>query len=186
MKEESEVAWEEVPESGLEELPYEGEAPGEELGEKEKEDTPGPGRARATRKPPRKQLADGRPIGSKYPFDLRLRLVRLYTDKGVPTRQIAKDSGVGEGTVREWIRRYRKSGEAGLRLGGASNHAGREQIPKAVKGIIADTKRAEPTWGVAVPEAGTPPAREPRDGQADPAGRGPDRDETPSPREDAD
>ena len=147
MKEESEVTWEEVSESGLEELPYEGEEPGEEPGEKEGRDTPGPGRARATRKPPRKQLADGRPIGSKYPFDLRLRLVRLHTGKGIALQQIAQDSGVGEGTVRQWVKRYRESGEAGLRLGGG-NCRGREQIPRAVKGIIADTKRSEPTWGV--------------------------------------
>ena len=147
MKEESEVTWEEVSESGLEELPDEGEAPGEEPDEKEGRDTPGPGRARATRKPPRKQLADGRPIGSKYPFDLRLRLVRLHTGKGISLQQIAQDSGVGEGTVRQWVNRYRESGEAGLRLGGG-NCRGREQIPRAVKGIIADTKRSEPTWGV--------------------------------------
>ena len=148
MKEDTEVAWEEVPEAGLENF-HEGEEElGEEPSEKVGKDTPGPGRARAPRKPPRMQLADGRPLGSKYPFDLRLRLVRLHTDKGIAVQQIAKDTGVGEGTVREWVRRYRKSGEAGLRLGGAGNHTGRVQIPPAVKGIMADTKRGEPTWGV--------------------------------------
>jgi len=147
MKEDTEVAWEEVPEAGPENF-HEGEEElGEEPGEKGGKDTPGPGRARAPRKPLRMQLADGRPLGSTYPFELRKRLVLLHITKGIPFRQIEQDSGVGKDTVRKWAIRYRKLGEAGLKTGGAVQK-GREQIPKGVKGIIADTKRSEPTWGV--------------------------------------
>ena len=148
MKEDTEVAWEEVPESGPENF-HEGEEElGEEPGEKEGKDTPGPGRARATGKPTRMKLADGRPLGSKYPFELRKRLVLLHITKGISMRQIEQDSGVGKDTVRKWVIRYRESGEDGLQLGGAGNHTGRVQIPPAVKGIMIETKRGEPTWGV--------------------------------------
>jgi transposase InsO family protein len=148
MKEDTEVAWEEVPEEGPENFREGEEELGEEPSEKVGKDTPGPGRARAPRKPPRMKLADGRPLGSKYPFELRKRLVLLHITKGISMRQIEQDSGVGKDTVRKWVIRYKESGEAGLQLGGAGNHTGRVQIPPAVKGIIIDTKRGEPTWGV--------------------------------------
>ena len=148
MKEDTEVAWEEVPEAGPKNFREGEEELGEEPGEKVGKDSPGPGRARAPRKPPRMKLADGRPLGSKYPFELRKRLVLLHITKGISMRQIEQDSGVGKDTVRKWVIRYKESGEAGLQLGGAGNHTGRVQIPPAVKGIIIDTKRGEPTWGV--------------------------------------
>ncbi|MEI7902166.1 MAG: DDE-type integrase/transposase/recombinase [bacterium] len=147
MKEDTEAAWEEVPESGPENFREGEEELGEEPGEKVGKDTPGPGRARATGKPTRMKLADGRPLGSTYPFELRKRLVLLHITKGIPFRQIEQDSGVGKDTVRKWAIRYRKFGEDGLKTGGAVQK-GREQIPKGVKGIIADTKRSEPSWGV--------------------------------------
>jgi transposase InsO family protein len=147
MKEDTEVAWEDVPESGQQDPRDEEESPGMEPGEKEEKDTPGPGRARATGKRAHIKLADGRPRVHTYPFELRKKLVLLHIDKRIPLRQIEEDSGVCKDTVHEWVVRYKKSGDAGLKVR-VGLRKGREQIPKAVKGVIASTKRAEPTWGV--------------------------------------
>jgi putative transposase len=147
MKEDTEVAWEEVPEAGPENFREGEEELGEEPGEKVGKDTPGPGRARAMGKRAHMKLADGRPHCHTYPFELRKRLVLLHIDKCITLRQIEQESGVCKDTVHEWVVRYKKSGEAGLKVR-VGLRKGREQIPKAVKGIIANTKRAEPTWGV--------------------------------------
>jgi transposase InsO family protein len=86
-------------------------------------------------------------MGSHYPFDFRLRLVKLHTEEGIPVGEIAGQTGVSQDTVREWLARYRSGGEAGLHPG-YSGRPGREQIPGAVKRAMADAKRAEPAWGV--------------------------------------
>ena len=104
-------------------------------------------RARATRTYGKKSLANGRPMGSHYPFDFRLRLVKLHTEEGIPVSEIAAQSGVAQDTVHCWLARYRSGGEAGLHPGYAGR-PGRGQIPAGVKRAMADAKRAEPTWGV--------------------------------------
>lgn len=146
------VPGEEVPESDPEAF-LEGEGVGEGVGEG------GPGaeseplapaeraRARATRTYGKKSLANGRPMGSHYPFDFRLRLVKLHTEEGIPVSEIAGQTGVSQDTVHCWLARYKSGGEAGLHPG-YSGRAGRAQIPAAVKRAMADAKRAEPAWGV--------------------------------------
>lgn len=149
MRDRDRVPREEVPESEPE-IFREGDRGGDGGSCEESEDlAPGTGRARA--RPARKgknSLADGRPLGSHYPFDFRLRLVKLHTEEGIPVRQIGEEVGVSAHTINEWVRRYAVSGEAGLRTGGGNGLSGREQIPGAVKRAMADRKRAEPAWGV--------------------------------------
>lgn len=106
----------------------------------------GRARARPARKG-KKRLANGRPMGSHYPFDFRLRLVKLHTEEGIPVSEIAAQTGVAQDTLHCWLARYRSGGEAGLHPG-YPGRPGREQIPAGVKRAMADAKRAEPTWGV--------------------------------------
>jgi len=120
-------------------------------GEESAEGAPGAGRARARPARParkgNKSLANGRPPGSQYPFDFRLRLVKLHAEEGIPVGEIAAQTGVAQDTLYCWLARYKSGGEAGLQPG-YSVRPGREQIPAGVKRAMADTKRAEPTWGV--------------------------------------
>ena len=146
------VAGEEVPEAEPEVFP-DSDGGGEGVGdggpgEESAEGAPGAGRARA--RPAhkgKKSLANGRPVGSHYPFDFRLRLVKLHAEEGIPVSEIAQETGVSQDTVHVWLSRYKSGGEAGLHPG-YSGRPGREQIPGAVKRAMADAKRAEPTWGV--------------------------------------
>ncbi len=143
---------EEVPESEPEAF-REGDGVGEGVedggpGEESAEGAPGAGRARA--RPARKggkSLANGRPMGSHYPFDFRLRLVKLHTEESIPVSEISQETGVSQDTLHCWLARYKSGGEAGLHPG-YSGRPGREQIPAGVKRAMADAKRAEPTWGV--------------------------------------
>ena len=117
-------------------------------GEESADLAPASGRARArSARMGNKSLANGRPMGSHYPFDFRLRLVKLHTEESISVSEISQETGVSQDTLHCWLKRYRVGGEAGLHPGYASR-PGREQIPGAVKRTMADTKRAEPTWGV--------------------------------------
>ena len=111
-------------------------------------DAPGAGRARV--RPAyksKKRLVNGRPIGTCYPFDFRLRLVKLNVEESIPISEITQETGIAQDTLRCWIERYRSGGEAGLHPG-YSTRPGREQIPGAVKRAMVDAKLTEPTWGV--------------------------------------
>lgn len=117
-------------------------------GEEPAGDAPGAGRARArSAYKSKKRLANGRPMGTRYPFDFRLRLVKLHVEESIPISEIAKEIGIAQDTLRSWIERYKSCGEAGLHPG-YSTRPGREQIPGEVKRAMADAKRTEPTWGV--------------------------------------
>lgn len=148
MREEDRVRGEEVPESGPE--VFREDDGGRDGGSGEESADPAPASGRARARPARegkKSLANGRPMGSHYPFEFRLRLVRLHTEESIPVSDISRETGVSQDTLHVWLSRYRTGGEAGLQPG-FSVRAGREQIPGAVKRAMADRKRAEPTWGV--------------------------------------
>ena len=114
-------------------------------------DAPDVGRARArvhtrpTRKGKRRAVV--RPHRVHYPFDVRLRLVKMHVEEGIGVKQIAAEAGISVATLFNWFRSYRVHGEAGLRPGDG-RRAGRKQIPDAVKAEMVATKRSQPTWGV--------------------------------------
>ena len=119
-------------------------------------DAPGTGRARArqhvkrTRKGKGRATrpADGKPPGTAYPFDFRLRLVKMHLEEGITVKDICAETRLSPDTVFKWLARYHTQGEAGLRTGGGKPREGRKQIPDAVKAVMVETKRTEPTWGV--------------------------------------
>ena len=97
------VPGEEVPESDPEAF-REGDGVGDGVGEggpgaeSEPLAPAGRARARATRTYGKKSLANGRPMGSHYPFGFRLRLVKLHTEEGIPVSEIAAQTGLHERT----------------------------------------------------------------------------------------
>lgn len=50
-----------------------------------------------------------------YPFELRLRAVRLHVQDGIPATHVAAELGVGICTLRSWIKTYLEEGEEALR-----------------------------------------------------------------------
>jgi len=86
--------------------------------------------------------------GSKHGMlspELRLRLVRLCLQEQYPLAVVSSESGVSEWTLRQWIGRYRKEGEAGL----ANRPRGSRQkkLPAAVTEKILALKQGNPHQG---------------------------------------
>ena len=50
-----------------------------------------------------------------YPYELRLKAVKLHLEEGISRDVISRELGVGESSVSNWIKAYREKGEDGLR-----------------------------------------------------------------------
>ncbi len=60
----------------------------------------------------RKSRRKSRPI---HPFEVRLKAVKLYLEGGHPAEAVARELGLGKGTIFTWVRGYRERGEEGLK-----------------------------------------------------------------------
>ena len=58
--------------------------------------------------------AGGRRAGP-YPFEFRLRAVRLFLEEEYPAALIAQEMGIGKSSLQKWASRYRQYGEDGLK-----------------------------------------------------------------------
>ena len=83
-----------------------------------------------------------------YSVELRQKAVRLHEEDGIPFRVIASELGLCHDTVRDWVERYRRLGEAGLTPRPSGSPAGRPQLPPAVHEAIVAVKREHPAFGV--------------------------------------
>jgi transposase InsO family protein len=84
----------------------------------------------------------------RYSLEVRRRAVRLHVEEGIPFRVIAEEVGVSHDSIREWVKRYRQLGEAGLRPRPGGSPKGRAQLPPAVHAAIVKVKEENPTFGV--------------------------------------
>jgi transposase len=83
-----------------------------------------------------------------YPYELRLKAVKLNLEKGISRDVISRELGVGESSVSNWIKAYREEGEGGLRNKPFGARPGQKKLPEPVTARIVELKKAEPTWGV--------------------------------------
>jgi len=82
-----------------------------------------------------------------YGIELRLRVVKLYLEEGVPVSVIQQETGMGQQTIRNWIERYQERGQEGLQIAPRGGR-GKEKLPGAVKEKIVAVKAAHPGFGV--------------------------------------
>ena len=88
-------------------------------------------------------------IGKKnYPYELRLKAVKLQLEDGIKQELVARELGVGKSSLTNWVRRYRAEGEQGLRDKPLGNGRGKKKLPEPVTAQILELKRQEPSWGV--------------------------------------
>ncbi len=120
-------------------------------------DAPGTGRARAPargrsmrkKKQRRKKGRSGWDSGSNYPFEFRLRLVKMFLEEGMTRRILCGETGISPSTLSKWVSCYRAEGEEGLRPGHLfPRPGGKKRLPDPVKDKMVEIKREEPTWGV--------------------------------------
>jgi transposase InsO family protein len=99
------------------------------------------------KKSPRKRSTKIRPK-VVYPYELRLKAVKLHLEDGISREVIGRELGASESSVSNWVKVYRQQGEDGLRdkLRGAPR--GQKKLPEPVTARIVELKKAEPSWGV--------------------------------------
>jgi len=81
-----------------------------------------------------------------YPFELRLRAVKLHLEESYSQAWVAQQLGFGKKTLVEWVKRYRELGEQGLRSRFSGSRSAK--VPPAVKHKITELKREHPSFGV--------------------------------------
>lgn len=83
--------------------------------------------------------------GTRHPYDLKRRAVKLYLEEGCPAELVAQELGVGHSTLNAWAKRYRERGEAGLQP--ATGRRGRFQVSAAAKQKAVELKKQNPAFG---------------------------------------
>ena len=109
-------------------------------------------REKQTNPPPRGRRAPSseRPLAQPkskhiHPPELRLKLVKLYLEEGIPAAIISRESGINGHTIRYWVRLYRRLGEAGLK---GTNHPRGPKPDTGVHTAIIAAKRKHPEYGI--------------------------------------
>ena len=91
------------------------------------------------------QIADPKKV---YPYELRLKAVKLHLEDGIKQELVVRELGVGKSSLTIWVRRYRAQGEEGLRDRPLGTGRGKKKLPEPVTAQILEIKKQEPTWGV--------------------------------------
>ena len=84
-----------------------------------------------------------------YPAEVKLRAVKLHLEEGFDLRLVSQEVGASDVSIREWIRRYKKYGRAGLESPiGRPRKAAKPKLPPLVKQQIVAVKKQHPSYGV--------------------------------------
>jgi len=88
----------------------------------------------------------GKRQSGPYPFELRLRVVRMFPEEEYPVPMICKETGVGRSTISAWVRKYRLYGEEGLKPKQAIPRKS-SRVNKRVEKKIVDLRKENPAYG---------------------------------------
>ncbi len=99
------------------------------------------------KKSPRKKSQKGR-AKVVYPYELRLKAVKLHLEDGISREVIGRELGASDSSIVNWIKAYREKGEDGLRSQPRGIKPGQKKLPEPVTSRIVELKKAEPSWGV--------------------------------------
>ncbi|MCD4782020.1 MAG: helix-turn-helix domain containing protein [Candidatus Omnitrophica bacterium] len=82
---------------------------------------------------------------NRYPFEFRLRAVRLYEQEQYSFDFISNQLGVSKSTIGKWVKRHREQGEAGLRPQRGQKRS--RQISDTIKNEIIRVKKNNKLFG---------------------------------------
>ena len=85
-------------------------------------------------------------FAAPYEYEFKLKVVRLYLEEGYRAEMLAQELGISCDSVYNWTKRYRQSGEAGLKPKTRKRTQTR-CMPDSVTDKILELKRANPTHG---------------------------------------
>lgn len=83
----------------------------------------------------------------RYPFELKLKAVRLYLEEGFSGSLISQETGVSQQALSGWVKQYRQRGEEGLKAHAPPARRA-AQLPPAVTDRIIALKKENPSFGV--------------------------------------
>ena len=81
-----------------------------------------------------------------YPFEFRLKVVKLHIEDGYSAKLVAEQFGISDYSVSRWAQLYRQHGEQGL-LNKVRKPSG-SKLPAAVSQSIVDLKKENPGYGI--------------------------------------
>ena len=80
-----------------------------------------------------------------YPFDLRLRAVKLYLEEGYTKKLIEEELGIGNSTIGKWAKKYKQLGEEGLRP--KLRPRSSSEVSAQIKSTAIKIKQDHPEYG---------------------------------------
>jgi transposase InsO family protein len=89
--------------------------------------------------------AGGAKRGGNYPFEFRLKAVKLKLEEGFTTDFVADELGISHSCLSRWIGLYRKLGEEGLKPAVRQKRSPKKSTP--VKQKIVEVKKEHPRFG---------------------------------------
>ena len=81
-----------------------------------------------------------------YPFEFRLRVVRLDLEEGCSRPLLAEQFGISTHSIQRWVKAYREHGATGLHPKPRSVVSGR-RVPEQVRERIVEVKASHPHFG---------------------------------------
>jgi len=99
----------------------------------------------SVKKKKRKKVKKRGRTARSYPFEFRLKVVRLRLEDGYDASLLAQEFGISEYSVYRWSKTYRERGEAGLH--NKTRAARPSRMPENVRGKIIDIKHDNPGFG---------------------------------------
>jgi transposase InsO family protein len=91
------------------------------------------------------RVGKGKPRTRPYPYEFRIKMVRLYLEEGYSTMLLREQFGVSSHSVQRWAKAYRQQGTEGLvaKLGTGA----KPRMTGEVKGHILGMKKKHPEYG---------------------------------------
>lgn len=83
----------------------------------------------------------------RFPFELKLKAVKLYLEEGFSGSLISEETGASPQAISGWVKLYQQQGEAGLK-GHTPPPPRQPKIPPAVTEKIVELKKENPSFGV--------------------------------------
>ncbi len=97
--------------------------------------------------PPRGGARGPKKRTARFPFELKLKAVKLYLEEGFSGALISEETGASPQALSGWVRLYREQGEAGLKRH-TPPRLREAKIPAAVTEKILQLKKENPSFGV--------------------------------------
>ena len=110
-------------------------------------DEPSPVEKKNPPHPPRGVARRPKKASPRYPFELKLKAVKLYLEEGFSGRLITEETGVSQQALSGWIQQYQQFGEEGLKAH-TSPSLRQAKLPGAVTAKILELKKQNPSFGV--------------------------------------